>query len=456
MRRLLSSTAARLVAAIFVLQMAVMAVAILLLRTQMLQVIEGDRARHITDLRDDLLSAYYDAGRDGLVRQLLERRGSLADPLVFASVGGNATGATPVLANLSRTPTIGSTERPVPVEVALAGQTEVVSAVAIASDLPDGTRLTVGALTAPDHRFDLAFAEAFTLTLVLTIVLSLAGALGIGWVISRRTHAIAETAAALASGDFAARVRSEDTADGFDHLRLQINLMAERIDRLVTELKSVSGALAHDLRSPVARLRAAIETAAAAVPEGPAAEAMVLARADAEALETMLTAALDLARLESGALHDRRTRLDLAEVAADLVELYEPLAEQAEATLTMTGTSAFALADRELISRALANLIDNALKYGGKTVQVKVEAAGSEVLLSVADDGPGIPPTDRARAVERLIRLDNARTAPGAGLGLAMVAAVARLHGGELELSDARENADGRQGLLARLRLPAA
>lgn len=452
MRRLLSSTAARLVAAIFVLQLAVMVAAIVLLRAQMLQVIESDRARQIADVREDLLSAFYDSGRDGLVRQVTARRGSLADPLVFAAVSAGPAGDGPVLANLARLPELAPSERPVPVEVSLPGRADPAAAVATAVELSDGTDLTVGALTAPDRRFDLAFAEAFTLTLVLTIALSLAGALGIGWIISRRTHAIAETATALGSGNFAARVRSEDTADGFDHLSRQINLMAERIDRLVTELQSVSGALAHDLRSPVARLRASIDTAAATVPEGAASEALALARTDAEALEAMLTAALDLARVESGALRDRRVRLDLAAVAADLVELYEPLAEQADVLLVQEGGSAFTLADRELISRALANLIDNALKYGGRRITVSVETAGANVQLSVADDGPGIAPADRARAVERFTRLGHARTAPGAGLGLAMVAAVARLHGGELHLSGGRDD----HGLIAAIRLPAA
>ncbi|MBC2664952.1 sensor histidine kinase [Novosphingobium flavum] len=436
-----------------------MTIAILLLRSQMLQVIEGDRARQIADLRDDLVTAYYDGGREGLARQLAERRGALADPLVFAAVTGGPGAAPPVLVNLARLPGLGPTDRPVALPVVREGHVQPTDGVALATEMSDGSRLVVGTLTAPDRSFDLAFAEAFTLTLVLTIVMSLAGALGIGWVISRRTHAIAETAAALASGDFAARVRSEDTADGFDHLSRQINLMAERIDALVTELKSISGALAHDLRSPVARLRAAIDTATEAAPDGPAGEALALARADAEALETMLTGALDLARVESGALHDRRVRLDLGEVAADLVELYEPLAEQAGKELTVTGGPAFALADRELISRALANLIDNALKYGGNRIAVSVGVAEPDLILAVADDGPGIAAQDRPRVVERFTRLDHSRGAPGTGLGLAMVTAVARLHGGVLELSDAGESPGGRGGkmgggLVARLRLP--
>jgi signal transduction histidine kinase len=453
-RRLLSSTAARLVAAIFILQLVVISAAILLLRAQMLQVIQNDRGRQIHDVRDDLLAAYYDGGREALVRQVAAARGTLADPLVFVAVSGGPAHNPPVLSNLARLPDLGTTDQPKALEVLPQGQSVPTASVAIASDLSDGTRLTVGALTAPDRRFDLAFAEAFTLTLVLTITLSFAGALGIGIVISRRTHAIAETAAALGSGNFAARVRSEDTADGFDHLSRQINLMAERIDRLVTELQSVSGALAHDLRSPVARLRASVDTALNSVADGPAAEALTLARTDAEALEAMLTAALDLARVESGALRDRRQLLDLSEVAADLVELYEPLAEQAGKTLTLSGGPAIALADRELISRALANLIDNALKYGGGEVEVTVESTGAEVWLGVADNGPGISEADRPRAVERFARLDHARTAPGAGLGLAMVAAVARLHGGGFDLSDAAQFEGA--GLLARLRLPAA
>ena len=454
LRRLFTSTVARLVAAIFVLQLASGAVALALLHSQMLQVIASDRTRQILDVRDDLLAAYYEGGREGLTEFIAARRGSTVDPLIFVAVSGSGP---PQLVHLAQVPAVSAGPRPAPVAVVPAPGAEPLDGLAIATDLSDGTRLVVGALTAPDRRFDLAFAEAITVTVLLTIGLALGGALFVGFMISRRTHAIAATAQALAAGDFAARVHNEDHGDGFDHLRQQMNFMAERIDRLVRELQSMAGALAHDLRSPVARLTASIETAHAAVPEGPAAEALQLALSDAAALETMIATALELARLDSGTIGDRRTRLDLAEIAVDLIELYEPLAEQTRTTLAVAAPRpVMALADRELVSRAVANLIDNALKYGGDHIALAVRREGPWGVIEVADNGPGIAESDRARAMDRFSRLDNARTRPGAGLGLAMVSAVAQLHGGTFELAQASGGEGGAGGLLARFRIPGA
>lgn len=460
LRRLFSSTVARFVAAIFVLQIGSGAAALLLLHDQMLQVIGADRTRQILDVRDDLVAAYYEGGHDGLTNFVEERRGSTADPLIFIAITGNGPS---LLVHVAQPPVVTAIDRPAAVQVVHAVGAEPAEGLALATQLSDGTRLVVGASTAPDARFDLAFAEAITLTIVLTIALALLGALLIGYMISRRTHAIAETAEALAAGDFGARVSVDDHADGFDHLRRQMNFMAERIDRLVGELQSVSGALAHDLRSPVARLKAAIDTALAAGPDGAAAEALQLARSDAEALDAMLATALELSRLESGTMVDRRQRLDLGEISADLVELYEPLAEQADVALEFTATPVMVMADRELLARALANLIDNALKYGGSRIVVSVRREPGWGVLEVADNGAGIAELDRGRAVDRFTRLDNARTRPGAGLGLAMVKTVAQIHGGSFELTGAPANSanaalnrENGAGLLARIRIPLA
>lgn len=444
-RRRISPTMVRLVLAIFVLQVLSSALAIVFLRGQMLDVVRADRERQVIDVRDDLLAAYYDGGRAALTDFLATREGSASDPAVFIALTGG--GGPAVLSNLRAVPALPVSHRPRPVIVHRPANAPDSEGVAIAGLLPDGARLTVGVIGAGERRFNLAFAAATGLTIGMAVAMALASALVLGLAISRRTHQIAETAAQLASGNFGARVPAAETSDGFDHLRAQMNLMAERIDRLVSELGAVSGALAHDLRSPVARLTAAIDTALARVDDAGAEEALLAARNDADALRQMLETALEISRLEGGAIEDRRVPIDLAALARDLCELYEPLAEQSGAALVTRLVPVSVAADRELVSRALANLIDNALKYGGRTITVAAAARGPWAELSVADDGPGIAPADRARAVERFVRLDNARTRPGGGLGLAMVAAVARLHGGALELS-------GENGLVATLRLP--
>lgn len=449
MRTLFKSTVARLILAIFLLQLLTSGAAIALLRTQMLGVAETSRTRQLIDLRDDLLAVYYDGGRGALANFIRERRGRTSDASIFVALEGAGPS---VFSNIGRVPSGVPTGQPGAVRVSGGEGLLDNEGLALATPLPDGGRLVVGVETITDRDFDIAFAEAIGLTLTLTVLLALVSAAGIGLVISRRTHEIAKTAEALAAGNFAARLDTDQVGDGFDHLRAQMNVMAERIDGLVSQLRSITGALAHDLRSPVARLRAAIETAQARVDEPGSAELLQAARADAEVLERMLTTALELSRLESGVAADRRQLLDLGEIAADLAEFYEPLAESSGVSLTVAAERIEVLADRELISRVLANLIDNAIKYGGDRIRVLVRADGRWAELAVSDNGPGIAIGDRQTALRRFSRLDNARTAPGAGLGLAMVSAVAQMHGGELVLGD--HGLDGGQGLVATLRLP--
>ncbi len=444
----------RLVSAIFVLQLVSSALVILFLRGQMLDVVRLDRERQVIDVRDDLLAAYYDGGREELAEFITARRGSAADPAVFIALTGKGQ---PVLSNLVRVPDIPAAARPQPVVVRRGPDQAPSEGLALVGQLSDGERLIVGVVSLTERRIDAAFAATVELTIAVAVLMGLLSAVVVGFVISRRTHLIAETAAELASGNFGARVPIEGTGDGFDHLRLQLNLMAERIGELVSQLSAVSGALAHDLRSPVTRLSAAIDVALARVEEPRALEALQAARADADALRAMLETALEISLIEGGAVEDRRRPLELSAVAEDLVELYDPLAEQQDVRFEARLEPVTAPADRELLSRALANLIDNALKYGGKAVVVSthrtIDADGKLwAEIAVEDDGPGIAPADRTRVVERFVRLDDARTQPGGGLGLAMVAAVARLHGGSFTLSDP---ASGGKGLVATLRLPA-
>jgi len=451
--RRLSPTMLWLVAAVFVLQLLSSAAAIFFLRGQMLDVVRADRVRQVLDVRDDLLATYLQGGRPALAQMIVRQQGSAADPTVFIALTG---GPTPLLSNLARVPALDTAPRPRPVMVHLGSDIPDIEGMAIAGQLSDGERLIVGVMGATESRFNLAFATAGGLTILVAV--ALASALLLGVEISRRTHAIAETAAQLASGNFGARLPESHSGDGFDHLRLQMNRMAERIDTLVSELSSVSASLAHDLRSPVARLSAAIDTALDRVEEPVALEALQAARENADGLRHMLDTALEITRLEGGAVADRRLPIDLARVVEDMAELYEPLAEQSGVLLETRLEPVVVTCDRELLSRAIANLIDNALKYGARRVVLSTSAgpgagAGPGMAeIAVLDDGPGIPPQDRDRAVERFIRLDNARTLPGGGLGLAMVQAVARLHGGEFTLSDGE--GPGRRGLLATLHLP--
>jgi signal transduction histidine kinase len=244
------------------------------------------------------------------------------------------------------------------------------------------------------------------------------------------------------------------SGDEFDRLAATLNAMLDQIEHLMTGIRTVSNNVAHDLRSPLTRMRAQLETA---VDQAQTVESLretctsVLAEADG--LLATFNALLSIAEAESGVRLKDAAPVNLGALATDAVELYEPLAEDRQLSLTASATEgASVLGNRELVFQALSNLLDNALKYtppGGRVhVSVLPPTADHGPVLEVRDSGPGIPPEDRNRVTERFVRLDASRSTPGNGLGLALVSAIARSHGAGLELEDAAP------GLAARLVFP--
>ncbi|MGH6997807.1 MAG: sensor histidine kinase, partial [Phenylobacterium sp.] len=276
----------------------------------------------------------------------------------------------------------------------------------------------------------------------LVIVLGLAGGLLVSRNVSRSMGALNDVVAAVRNGDFDARAAVRGARDEFDELSEGINEMLDRLQRSMAGHRHAGDAIAHDLRSPLTRLRARLETAYLDVEagKGDAEEALAQALDDTDGVLKTFGAVLAIARLQAAGQAPDQNLFDPAELAADLAELYEPTCEDKGLEFGAEfAKNLQARGNREFLAQALANLLDNAVKYTptGGAIMLRVRRRSSgEIEFSVTDTGPGVPDEDRARVVERFVRLENSRSEPGSGLGLSLVAAVAEAHGGRLELSE--------------------
>lgn len=322
------------------------------------------------------------------------------------------------------------------------------------TELSGGFRLLVGRDLEERRRLFGIVARAAQWSVVVVVVLGLVGGVFVGRRVLRRIDAMTGTTQRIMAGDLGGRLPVGRSGDEIDRLAENLNAMLERIEALMVGLKEVSDNIAHDLKTPLTRLRNRAEEALAKA-DGEAGYRAALERTieESDALIRTFNALLMIARAESGQARDNMTDFDAAEVAHGIHELYEPLADDKGLTLAVAAEAATIHGNRELISQALANLVENALKYGqpvapgpaggGNEVRapdILIEARREDdnVLLSVTDHGPGIPESDRARAVERFVRLEASRTQPGSGLGLSLASAVATLHGGSLRLADSQ------------------
>lgn len=314
--------------------------------------------------------------------------------------------------------------------------------------LPGGFKLMVGRDLEERERVREIVWAAGRWSIALVIVLGLAGGFFITRRVLKRVDAMTATTQTIMTGDLDERLPVAGTGDELDRLAINLNVMLERIEVLMRGLKEVSDNIAHDLKTPLTRLRnraeAALRSGGDVADYRAALEATI---EESDALIRTFNALLMIARAESGQARDNMSEFDAAAVAHDVAELYEPVAEDKGISLTVEADASLPVnGNRELVSQALANLIDNAIKYAAPRehaadgmppeIVVSARAAGNQALLSVLDNGPGIPEVDRARAVERFVRLEASRSLPGSGLGLSLAAAVASLHGGELRMED--------------------
>ena len=308
--------------------------------------------------------------------------------------------------------------------------------------LPEGLRLLVGRDTTERSDFRHLFTEALVGALGLTFALSLLGGLLTSRYLLSRIDAINRTSRVILAGDLKQRMPVSGSGDEFDQLANNLNAMLDQIERLMAGMREVSNSIAHDLRSPISRLRSRLEvTLMSRTDLESYRDALVATIGEADGILATFNALLRIALAESGALRDSFEPVDLAAIAEDAAELYEPVAEEKGlAFRTYFDAALPAVGNRHLLSQAVANLLDNAIKYtpAGGTVTLAAWRGEHGLQISVADSGPGIPPEHREKVLERFVRLDSSRSQPGSGLGLALVAAVAHLHDIRLRLEDNR------------------
>ncbi|MDB5621663.1 MAG: hypothetical protein JWR39_226, partial [Devosia sp.] len=326
-------------------------------------------------------------------------------------------------------------------------------------ELGNGLRLVVGRDVVERRGYSAIIVQSFLVGVLGIILFSVVAGGMTARRVLRRIDAIRDTSTKIMSGNLSERVPITRRNDEFDGLATNLNAMLDRIEQLLQGLKEVTDNVAHDLKTPLTRLRNQAESA---LREGASdttrQQALETTITESDRLIRTFNALLMIARAEAGAPSGAFSRVDVSAVVADLAELYGPVAEDEGIVVeTAIAPGVHLQANRELIGQAMVNLLENAVKYakpepGGQVgrITISLREENGRVLVEVADNGPGIPEQDRIRVIERFVRLEESRSEPGSGLGLSLVDAVARLHGGSFRLAD---NAPGARAIIE---LPAA
>jgi signal transduction histidine kinase len=323
--------------------------------------------------------------------------------------------------------------------------------------LQTGFMLLVGRDIGEREQFRQIIGSALAWALALMIGLALLSYIFVSRRVLMRIDSLSATSRRIMTGDLSGRLEVTGSGDEFDRLADSLNAMLDRIEALLYGVKDVSDNIAHDLKTPLTRLRSRVEAVLSGDPDPARYRAALEATIEeSDQLIRTFNALLMIARVEAGSPDGDMADVDAAAVVRDVADLYEPVAEAENVELVVEAPEPITIkASRELLGQALANLVDNAIKYGanasGPVRRVVVSAAreADAAILRVADNGPGIPAADRERVLQRFVRLEKSRSQPGSGLGLSLVAAVVRLHNGMIELDDAKP------GLAVTVRLPA-
>jgi len=300
-------------------------------------------------------------------------------------------------------------------------------------------RLLVGRDIRARGEFRSAMIQSLGWALAVTIALGIAGGYFMSRRMLRRVDGVAAASRKIIEGDLTRRMPVSGSGDEFDRLSDTLNHMLDEIEQLLTGMRTVTDSVTHDLKSPLTRLKSSLELALRqSSPE--AAEtrsAVTRAIAEADAVLATFDALIAIARAEAGASKTAMESVDLSTVVSDMADLYRPLAEQKGISVTLNiAESCRITGHQQFLSQAVGNLLDNAVKFTPAGGSIAIALSRDPARLIISDSGPGIAAADRARVLQRFVRLDVSRSAAGSGLGLSLVAGVAKLHGAELELSD--------------------
>ncbi len=383
-----------------------------------------------------LSGEYRTGGLHRLVATIAERgRGPGAlDYLVQASDGSRLAGELPAVGQRRGWMLLSARES------GDEGVSETLRTLAVA--LPGGVVLAVGDDLRRVTEAEEAVLRAFAWAVAVTVLLGAAGGAWLSHLFLRRVDAISRTAEAIIGGDLDRRVPVHGTGDDLDRLAQTLNRMLDRIAGLMESVRQVSNDIAHDLRTPLSRLCQRLEGARAhATSIAEYERAVEGAAAEAEALLGTFAALLRIAEVEAGAQQAAFQRVDLSGVVQTVAEAFAPAAEDEGHVLVTQAADGIAVqGDQELLTQMLVNLVENGLRHTprGTRISLLLGRSAEAAVLSVEDNGPGVPEVERERILRRFYRLDQSRTTPGSGLGLSLVAAVAELHGAELRVEDAR------------------
>lgn len=462
-RVLLKSTAVRL-SALYILLFALCAAILVIYVTAMSERLLNQQTRDTLQQEVDQVQAAYDRGGVNRLLKTMERQSRQPGANLYVIAGpsgdilaGNAASVQPGVLDVE-----GWTDYPFRYErYSDAGSSTQHFAVAHVFYLDNGLRLMIGRDLGEPEKLRVLVRQALMVALAIMGLGALVIWFGIGRSALRRIDRMTGASKKIMAGDLSQRLPVGGSGDEFDRMSESLNAMLERIEKLNEGLRQVSDNIAHDLKTPLTRLRnKATDAMGAREPETrrAALEGII---AESDQLIRTFDALLMISRVEAGSAAAEMSRVNLSAIVLDSVELYEPVAEEAGLTLVSDIEPDLHVdGNRELIGQALFNLIDNAIKYapgpdGGGRITVGLAKRDDGIVLSVADTGPGIPKEKHEEVVKRFVRLDESRSKPGTGLGLSLVEAVMELHQGRLELGDAKSEGDDLPGLTVTMIFPA-